>query len=84
MNSTIKINHIPPQTVCLYHECDGLVGVDLNEHELNDIRIQIKEGKLEGFFVMFGGEKITINSMGQLSNWPDGFFDLLIKQLMQL
>lgn len=51
---------------------------------LNDIRLQIVEKKLEGYYIVFRGEKIHINKSGSLEKWPKGLFDTLDKQLMQL
>lgn len=48
---------------------------------MNDIRLQIKKLKLEGYYFLFNGLKLPINNIGRLSNWPPGFYDRLDKQL---
>jgi len=88
----IKINDIP-QTMCfLYSPDNEFIGTIESEYSWNDVRVQIMEQKLEGYYVMFGtldnGEyknhKIEINSDGRCENWPDGFYDTTEKQLEKL
>lgn len=78
----IKRNRIIPQTVDVCFGDDFFATV--NEYELNDIRIQIKETGAENFSVIFKDEHIPINSDGTLSSWPPGLFDLMADQLDKL
>jgi hypothetical protein len=75
----IEYKEIPPQYVDVY-DSEGLFHATVNEHELYDIRLQIKNQELKGYYVLFNDGKvihhIDINIKGQLSNWPKGFFDL--------
>lgn len=70
----ITYKQIPIQTVEVWNQ-DGFFA-RVNEHELQDIRLQIKNQEAEGFYVVFEGQNILINKRGELSHWPKGFFDL--------
>lgn len=79
----IKINKIIPQTVELFNPKGESMGF-INEYEFNDIRIQIKNQQLEGYYCIFKEKKFTINKHGRSNDWFEGFFDLLENQLMQV
>jgi hypothetical protein len=78
----ITYNKIEPQTVEVWNENGFFARVDY--FELNDIRIQIKNEKASGWYVMFNGSKIRIHENGKLESWPAGFFELIDIQLDQL
>jgi predicted ATPase len=78
----IVFNKIEPQTVEIWNN-DGFFA-HANEYEFNNIRIQIMKYKAEGFYALFEGQKIRINSDGRVENWPKGFFDLFDEQLTVL
>lgn len=80
--TAIKLNKIEPQTVEVWN-ANGLFAV-VNQYEFNDIRIQIKNAKETGWFAVFEEIVINIDTDGRCDIWPDGFFDLSIKQLRQL
>ena len=84
----VKINKITERSARLYDETDTLIGVIESHLELADARIQIKEQKLIGYYIIFNDgivdHKIEIHSTGQLSAWPKGFFDLFDHQLEKL
>ena len=40
-----------------------------------DIRLQISEKQMNGYYVIFHDEKITIDRNGTLEKWPNGLFD---------
>lgn len=63
----IKINRIIPQRVCLFNPDNKLMGL-VNEFEFNDIRIQIKENKISGYYITYKKEKLFITDKGQLNN----------------
>ncbi len=65
-----------------YHN-DALLGL-VNELELNDLRIQVMNEQIEGYWVKFDDRRIDIMKDGSLSDWPKGFFDLFEKQLFTL
>lgn len=47
-----------------------------DEYTLLDIQCQIAEQKLEGYTCKWEDTILTINSKGELSDWPNGMFDL--------
>ena len=69
---------IDPQLVNVYDE-DGFFAT-VNEYELYDIRLQIKNQGVKGFYILFPVDgvmnRIEILTNGRLSDWPKGFFHL--------
>jgi hypothetical protein len=80
----IKINRFEYEPVKLYNPQERIIGLILNEVELHDIRIQIKEKKLKGYFLYWKGMKIRIDHEGGIEHWPNGFFDQISDRLMIL
>jgi hypothetical protein len=74
MTPYVEYKKIEPQTVEVWNK-DGFFA-RVNEHELYDIRLQIKNQEIDGFYVVYDGMDIRINIKGQLEHWPVGFFDL--------
>jgi len=56
-----------------------LVGVIKNESAYEDVRRQICLQRLTGYYIMFNGQRIDINSYGDASDYPDGFFSAVIE-----
>lgn len=82
MNLPITLNKIEVPSAEIFYN-DESIGV-LNEYELNDLRIQIKNKGLKGFFIMHNdGHKEPINEQGRISLWPEQF-DLMLNQLCKL
>lgn len=76
----IKINKITETTCKLYNPEDECIGVISTGLELADVRIQIKEEAVEGYYVTWKegtieSVRILIDKFGYLSVWPVGFFD---------
>lgn len=80
---SVVINRYPEQTVPLYNSEEQLIGY-VNYNEFNDVRVQIYNQHLEGYYVVYNGIKLPIDSKGRLEDWPDGLFDQLEKHLSQL
>lgn len=79
----IKVNkHIEP-TCLLYDADNNYVGTINSELELLDVRCQIKENQIPGYYLMYSS-KINIDKNGNLSNAPDGFYDERIEYLAKL
>jgi hypothetical protein len=78
----IQYNKIEPETVEIWN-ADGCFAT-VNEYEFNDIRIQIKKEKVEGFYVLFNGEAYAIDGSGNLSEHPKGLFEVFVNQLDEL
>ena len=70
------IPKIEPQKVELYNP-DGVLLGSFNQYETLDIRVQIKQKKLKGYYIVFNGDKIRIDRNGNLESYPDGLFDLI-------
>lgn len=79
----IKINKFPEQTIEVFAPDGTSIGF-ANEHEFNDIKLQIIVQDVEGYYIVFNGEKISIDTDGQLEHWPPGLFDRQLKQYHDL
>ena len=57
-----------------------------NNLVFNDVRIQIIDNGLEGYSVLFRGEKHMINHLnGRIDGrWPNGLVDKCTKQLVEI
>lgn len=75
MTEPIKIIRVIPEKVTLYTPNGTSLGILNNDHELNKVQIQIARHKLSGYYILWHDHKITINSKGELSEWPNGMYD---------
>lgn len=87
--SILKQNKFEDDKCDLYNSEGEFLWIIESQSELNDIRIQIKEKSLDGYYLIFEDQdeikhKIEINKSGQLSNWPRGFYDTWEWQLYRL
>lgn len=78
----IELKIIEPQQVPYFK--DGEFACWINEYEFNDLRLQIKREKAEGYAIMFDDVMIPIEPDGRLYYWPKGLFDLFITQMDEL
>jgi hypothetical protein len=72
----IKVNKITPPTVEVFDPEDNSLG-QLNEYEFYDLRLQILKNRVQGYYVMFNGERSNINSFGRLDNWHKDMFNII-------
>ena len=90
----IEIKKISPQTVEAFDPDDKSLGF-LNLYEFQDLRIQVKQKKLEGYYLMFKSPslefaeidpwiKIKFLPTGMMSRNPKGFFDFHMNQLYKI
>lgn len=79
----VHINRITPQTVEAFTPKGRSMGF-VNEYEFNDLRVQIAENKLEGYYIMYNDIKHPIDKNGRIENWSQGLFDLFEIQLSKL
>jgi hypothetical protein len=83
----IFIKDIPVEKHPLYSPKHELLGY-VDYFQFLDVRIQIKEQKLEGYYIVFTEDKqdrqIMITSDGGTDCYPQGFFSLLDDQLDRL
>jgi hypothetical protein len=70
----IKVNKYEVQTVEHFDSNDNSLGF-LNEYENTDLRAQIAEQKVSGYYLMFKGIKIPIAPSGKITNWENGLYD---------
>jgi hypothetical protein len=84
----IVIRKILTQTCKVYCPANELIG-EVNEHEFNDVRAQIKEQKLEGYYAIFdlkdGEYRFNIDSNGRSNDWTDetfGEFERICRRLL--
>ena len=61
----IIVNTIEPERLPLYDSNDTLLGY-VNEYELLDIRIQICNELVEGYYLIMNNEKVHINKFGMI------------------
>lgn len=79
----IQINKIKPLKCKAYSPEGKYLGL-LNEYEFNDLRVQIKEQQIFGYYMLFNDEKILIDKNGRCKEWPIGFYDTIENQLCKL
>ena len=72
----IKVNKYEVQTVEHFDNNGSSLGF-LNEWENADLRCQIAEQKVSGYYLIFNGEKIEIQPTGKISweGWKNGLYD---------
>lgn len=81
----IKINNnIKEDHVSLYNPKGKLIGIIKNELAFNDVRIQIKNKKIKGYYIVWEGQSYQINSNGKLDNFPFELYRTYEKQLCKL
>lgn len=86
----VRINTFPKIRADLWltrelDERDEYIGSFESEDQFNDVRVQIKQNQLEGYYVYYNHRKIPIDKNGGISEWPDGFFhDRTTRQLNYL
>jgi hypothetical protein len=78
MSQIIINNHIDPE-VALYDGNDNYIGIIQNATALDDVRLQIFQQHLKGYYFIYNNEKINIDCYGNVEKWPDGCFDYSIK-----
>jgi hypothetical protein len=76
----MKINKITPPTVDLYNPDGEKIG-NVNEYEFNDFLIQLKKNYVTGYHSIFNGVKVNLIEGGKIDKQPEGFFDIIEKQL---
>ena len=70
----IKVNKYEVQTVEHFDNNGQSLGF-LNEWENIDLRCQIVEQRVSGYYLIFNGLKIQIDCNGKLNDWKDGLYD---------
>ena len=70
----IKVNKYEIQTVEHFDNNGSSLGF-LNEWENLDLRCQIAEQKVSGYYIMFNDLKIQIEPNGRMNDWVNGLYD---------
>lgn len=77
----ISIRKIEESTAKLYGPDDVLIGEITSELQLYDVRCQINDQKLDGYYLIWrhpvhqNNWKLFIDKDGRISDWPNDFFD---------
>lgn len=79
----IQINKIVPMTCEAFDPQDKSLGF-INEYEYFDLRIQVMELQIDGYYLIFNDIKINIESSGNIDRCPIGFFDTIENSLDKL
>jgi hypothetical protein len=78
----IKLNKIEPQTVEVFDPQNNSLGF-LNEYEFLDLRAQIAEQRVEGYYYMFNEDQIFIDKDGR--SWqPNKLFNSIENSLVRI
>jgi len=80
----IILRDIQNPPVKIFNPDGALLCETNNDLIFNDIRIQIKDQQLSGYYLEFQGKKCGINRHGELDYWPQGLFDISTNQLNYL
>jgi len=72
----IKVKKYKVQTIKHFDNNGNSLGF-LNEYENADLRCQIAEEKVSGYYLMFNGKKIEIQPNGTINwyDWERGLYD---------
>lgn len=79
INNNIQEDHVP-----LYNPEGKLIGIIENALAFNDVRIQIIENKLRGYYIMYKDQKCRIGTNGELDFWPDDLYTTYTDQLSKI
>lgn len=79
----IKVKRIIPFT-CEWFDPNGISIGFLNDFEFNDLRIQVRNGQVSGYYAIYNKTKIEMTRNGRCTVWLDGFYDMFDKQLSEL
>ncbi|WP_291599148.1 hypothetical protein [Bacteroides sp.] len=80
----IIVKEIKNPPVKIFTPDNSLLCETENDLIFNDIRIQIMDKKLSGYYIEFNGERTDIKPDGTLDVWPKGLFDISVTQLNYL
>ena len=85
----IEIKEINCLVTQLYSPDGKLIGDIVNEYQMDDIRIQIAELDLSGYYFIWKKSeteevKIDIDNLGKLSDFPSGLWDFSMQAFAKL
>ena len=79
----IKLKKLELETVEVFDPNGKSLGF-ANYFEFTDLRIQIKEQKLNGYFIVYDNNEHLILNNGKVVDYPNGLFNLIDEQLDKL
>ena len=62
------------EKVSLYDSNDTCIGILNNDIELAHVQVQIAKDSLVGYYILWNDVKISLNSNGELEDWPKGMY----------
>lgn len=71
----IVVDNFINEPAILYSPNGQLVGYIHNSDALANVRAQIKEKQVDGYYLKYNDDHIDIDKNGNLSDYPDGFFE---------
>ena len=81
---TIKIERYESPKVDMFKSTGEFFGVINNEHEFNNVRIQmLKENVTNDYYFMWGEIKITVSDEGNMSSFPWGLYDQVQRDMAE-
>lgn len=81
----IDLSKCPKNLPAKFFEPDGTLITETDDERIfYYIRCCIKENQLKGYYIECNGEHISIDRNGNLSNYPEGMFDVNTKLLLEL
>ena len=79
----IQVNKYTSQVV-EHFDPDGKSLGFLSENENLDLRCQIAENRVKGYYLIFKGKRIDIEPNGKIINWACGLYDTTENLLARL
>ncbi len=70
----VEIKQHTPEQIKLFGPDDNFIGLINNNVEMLDVRVQIAEQKLTGYYFTYGNIRIDIKSNGGVINYPEGLY----------
>ena len=80
----ITINQFIDPVSELFAPDDTKIGDLISSFQVNDICIQIKKEKIEGYYILFEDVKIPISKDGRIIYSPKGFYDIQRNQMREI
>lgn len=84
MKEVIEIRNIKEPIVELYNPKGIFIGMITSELQFIDVRLQIAEKQLKGYYIVYNKQKIKISSDGQPEVWPKGLYDQTVEMISEL
>lgn len=79
----IQLKKINSPVVEVFDPQGNLLG-EANEYELLDLRVQIREANVWGYYIVFNDRKVRIDRRGELEDYPIGLLDTMTNLLFKL